>query len=100
MSKLPDHQRALILRDAGMDIGHTDGQPFAAGSFGLQLFPHTAGRMSLGELEALMRHFDFAAHCGRCFIPTAADRFVFRLLKENGAFEAWQVLQEAERDAR
>ena len=100
MSKLPDHQRALILRDAGMDIGHTDGQPFAAGSFGLQLFPQTYGRMSLGELEALVKHFDFAAHCGRCFIPTAADRFVFRLLKENGVFEAWQVLQEAERDAR
>lgn len=97
-TRINDHQRALILRDAGMDIGHTDGQPFEAGSFALHLFPQTAGRIPLGELAALMRHFDFAAHCGRCFVPSAADRFVFRLLKENGVFDAWAALQEADRD--
>lgn len=99
MSKMTDHQRALFLRAAGLDIGHTDGQPFAAGSVRLDIDNCNNGRITLGELADLMRHFDFAANCGRCFVPSAADRFVFRLLKDNRVFDAWAEMQEADRDA-
>ena len=98
MSKMTDRQRALFLRAAGLEIGHTDGQPFAAGCVGLHFFPCQAGLITLGELEGLMRHFDFMARCGRTYVPTATDRLVFRLLHENGVIRAWQELQEAERD--
>lgn len=99
MSKMTDHQRALFLRAAGLEIGHTDGQPFGAGCVRLDIDNLNNGWITLRELEDLIRHFDFAAHCGRCFVPSAADRFVFRLLKDNRVFDAWAELREADRDA-
>lgn len=95
-----DRQRAMTLRSAGLAIGHTIGQPFRDGCVRLKFFPENDGLMSLGELEDLMKHFNFMASCGRTYLPTASDRLVFRLLRDNGVIDAWQEMERVEQRSR
>ncbi len=87
-----DRRKVELLRDCHARIGHTDGKPFESATVSM-----TTGRKfdlySMTEILELLAHFEICAALGTMSV---IDRFVYRMLMDNGILSAFNYMAEWE----
>lgn len=96
MPKLSDREKVLLLRAAGVRVGHTDGEPLSNAC--VTLSTEMARPWGIYKLSEILELLDLISQNILLGAVSKSDEFVIELLRANAILQGFMQIGEAEDD--